>query len=114
MANNIHTKLWGTERWLVNDPERGYCVKEMTVLPGFQCSLHYHDIKDETFYVVMGTLMLNVDGIMHRLEVGDWYRIKPGSIHRFHATGGVACTFVEASTFHSDEDVVRLEESRAI
>lgn len=107
-------KTWGTERWLVNDPESGYCVKEMTLLPGFQCSLHYHREKDETFYVLRGTVMLLVEGVMHRLEEGDWFRIRPMVPHRFHCTGGVPATFIECSTFHDDEDVVRLEDSRPI
>lgn len=106
----IADKLWGREEWLVNDL---YCVKRMTLREGYQSSLHYHNTKDETFYVVNGTVMLNVDGIMHRLEAGDYQRIKPGSLHRFHATGGPAI-FIESSTFHDDEDVVRLENSRSI
>ena len=103
-------KLWGREEWLVND---AYCVKRMYLNEGYQCSLHYHEVKDETFYVIDGTVMLNVDGVMHRLEAGDYRRIKPGSLHRFHATGGPA-TFIECSTYHDDADVVRLEESRSI
>lgn len=106
-------KLWGREEWLVNDDNANYCVKRMTLREGFQCSLHYHNVKDETFYVTSGVVMLNVDGIMHRMESGDYYRIKPGSIHRFHSTGGPA-EFIECSTFHSDSDVVRLEDSRQI
>lgn len=113
MADTIVNKKWGTERWLVNEPG-GYCVKEMTLLPGWRCSLHFHNVKDETFYVVQGTVMLLVDNVMHRLEVGDHYRIKPGQIHRFHATGGVPATFIECSTYHDDEDVVRLTESEPI
>ena len=106
----IVDKLWGREEWLVND---SYCVKRMFINEGYQCSLHYHEVKDETFYVVEGTVMLNVNGIMHRLEPGDYYRIKPGVLHRFHATGGSA-VFIECSTHHDDEDVVRLENSRVI
>lgn len=106
----IVNKLWGREEWLVNDT---YCFKRMFLNEGYQSSLHFHNVKDETFYVVNGTVMLNVDGVMHRLEAGDYKRIKPGSLHRFHATGGPA-VFLESSTFHDDADVVRLEDSRKI
>ena len=103
-------KLWGTEEWIVNDD---YCVKRMTLFPGYECSLHYHEIKDETFYVVEGQLVLTVDGVTHRLNPGDFYRIKPYSIHRFK-TYDDNCVFIECSTHHSDDDVVRLEDSRKI
>lgn len=111
MSNNIVNKLWGTEEWLVNDSEVGYCFKRMTLKPGCQCSLHYHNIKDETFYIVEGELLLSVDGINHRLQVGDYYRIKPGSLHRFKSANNSPVVFLESSSYHDDNDVVRLEES---
>jgi mannose-6-phosphate isomerase-like protein (cupin superfamily) len=111
MQTTLVDKLWGQEEWLVNDT---YCVKLMTLKPGYQCSLHYHNNKDETFYVLSGIVMLNVGGVMHRMLPGDYIRIKPGMIHRFHAANGEPATFLESSTHHDDEDVVRLEDSRKI
>ena len=111
--SKIVNKRWGTETWIVNDDNANYCVKRMVVYDGYQSSLHFHDIKDETFYVLSGTLMLNINGVMYRMEENDFRRIKPGSLHRFHSTGGPA-TFLECSTFHDDDDVVRLEESRKL
>jgi hypothetical protein len=40
-------KVWGEEQWLVNTG--AYCGKRMLLKKGFQCSLHHHKIKDETF-----------------------------------------------------------------
>ncbi len=105
-------KLWGTEDWVVNE---SYCMKVLTLLPGYQCSLHFHPIKDECFYVAQGTVMLSLDGRMRRLETGEYVRIKPGTLHRFHcASDSGPAIIVESSTTHSDDDVVRLEESRKI
>ena len=111
-------KLWGTERWLVNEPGL-YCVKEMTLVPGYKCSLHYHRLKDETFYINKGQMVLFVDNLngqsgVIRLEEGDHYRIQPGVAHRFMAGRNETCWFIECSTYHDDEDVVRLEPSKAI
>ncbi len=108
----VVNKLWGNETWLVNEPDL-YCVKRMVLYEGFQSSLHFHNVKDETFYVLDGTVMLNVDGVMYCLQADDFRRIKPGQIHRFHSTGGPA-TFIECSTFHDDNDTVRLENSKSI
>ena len=52
-------KLWGSEEWLVNDEVAGYCVKRMILKPGYVCSKHFHEIKDETFYVVEGSEYLS-------------------------------------------------------
>lgn len=106
----IVNKLWGCEEWLVNDD---YCVKRMTLKPDCQCSLHYHEKKDESFYILEGRLDLTVNGVTHRLNPGDFYRIKPYDIHRFKTIDDV-CVFLESSTHHDDEDVVRLEPSKEL
>ena len=49
-------KVWGHERWLANDEK--YCCKTLTLKKGYQCSLHYHKLKDETFFVLDGRLRL--------------------------------------------------------
>ncbi len=55
---NFVTKSWGYERWIVNDQENNYCLKEMFVAAGKKCSIHYHKIKHETFYIIDGCLEL--------------------------------------------------------
>ena len=45
-------KPWGYEKLLeVND---NYVVKELFMKEGNSCSLQYHNIKHETFYVING------------------------------------------------------------
>lgn len=57
MINNVK-KNWGNEEWLVNNDL--YCSKYLNLIKGYQCSVHYHAIKDETFYVLEGTVKLSV------------------------------------------------------
>jgi D-lyxose ketol-isomerase len=116
-------KLWGSESWLKNDEQ--YCMKLLFLKPDFQSSLHYHKVKTETFLVVAGKVKLELlpyfktqpdqfDVIQVRfLQPYQSITLAPFTPHRFRSVGGDA-VIVEASTFHSDEDVVRLEESRAI
>ena len=51
-------KLWGAEKWLVNNEI--YCAKELILVNGYQCSLHYHKIKDETFYILEGEVEIEM------------------------------------------------------
>lgn len=122
--NNVVAKGWGHELWIVNT-ER-YCGKQLTVLPRKWCSIHYHKIKDETFYVLDGTLMLEYAGsnivdrliqtpgmwnmFANRIELqkGDSFRISPGQPHRFTSNTNHPCTFIEFSTHHSDDDSHRI------
>ena len=49
-----YAKTWGSELWLVNLPS--YCGKILTVEKDKYCSLHGHKMKDETFYVLTGSV----------------------------------------------------------
>ena len=49
-------KGWGHEKWIVNTDE--YCGKLLFFEEGKRCSWHYHKLKDETFYLQSGKLLL--------------------------------------------------------
>jgi mannose-6-phosphate isomerase-like protein (cupin superfamily) len=108
---NIVLKDWGYERWIENNDK--YCMKLLHCEDGKWSSkgkFHYHEIKDETFFIVSGELKLEVevdDNIRtFVLTQGDSFRVKPGTRHRFMCIGD-DCDFIEASTTHSDEDSYR-------
>jgi len=105
-------KLWGSEQVLYNGPT-GYCMKILTLMPGFQSSLHFHPTKHETFLVVEGCCDLEVAGTTHRFVRGDFMVVPPGIQHRFKGVDG-KCVIVESSTHHSDDDVIRIEPSKEI
>mgnify|MGYP001328181883 CR=1 FL=1 len=49
-------KGWGYEKWIVNTDE--YCGKLLFFDEGKRCSWHYHNLKDETFYLQSGRILL--------------------------------------------------------
>ena len=110
------SKLWGLEEWLVNNDK--YCAKFLWITPGFQCSLHYHRTKCETFIALDGLIHVEyyIDNKrMETLLVGrnrDTLTLLPNTPHRFYSIGGEGGLLLEVSTTHSDEDVVRLEPSK--
>ena len=120
------TKIWGSEEWLVNNEL--YCAKYLNLVNGYQCSLHYHKLKDETFYVLEGIVFLEVgkrvepchskqeimeDVRVHVLLKGEQFRLRPWTIHRFYAITRIA-KILEVSTTHQDEDSYRLVKSGKI
>lgn len=78
------------EYWIVNDTDNNYCGKFLFLFEGQRCPLHYHKIKDETFYIVRGTVAMEADGQPITLHVGDVYKMAPGVKHTFAAEGGAA------------------------
>src|SRR5260221_13546997 len=89
-------KLWGFEYWIVNTDR--YCFKLLGLIPGYQCSLHYHQLKDETFVVYSGEIVLEQRDVRtfpfeESLRAGDKRHIAPRTPHRFRAVGEMALVF---------------------
>lgn len=112
-------KVWGRELWLQADggAAAGYCGKLLRLEEGAAGSLHYHPRKHETMLVAQGCVRVEVresDTVTahHMLGDGDVIVLPAGVPHRMEAVGGPATVF-EVSTPHDDDDVVRLEPSRA-
>ena len=110
MAEVIN-KPWGNEKiWAKTER---YVGKVLTINPGEKLSRQYHEIKDETIYVMDGVLVLELgegDSIEKLImRPGASYHVKPGTIHRFAAPSD-GCKLMEVSTPELD-DVVRLEDA---
>lgn len=105
---DIVPKVWGYEKWIENNVK--YCCKILSLNRGYQCSLHYHKEKDETFMVTQGHVRLELgDEVLH-LRPGSFVRVPPGTHHRF--TGMEDSLIMEVSTHHDEADSYRIEESR--
>jgi len=108
-----HKKSWGSETWLCNN--NLYCGKLLNVERGKWCSYHFHKLKDETFYVLHGWVLLEYSlpgkpgRILQYLKEGESIRIQPFTPHRF--IGFVDSVIIEISTQHFEEDSYRLEPS---
>ena len=103
-------KPWGYELiWAHTDR---YVGKILHVDAGEALSLQYHRQKDETLYVLAGSMRVwlgaSVDELKESLmKAGDSVRLVPGTVHRMEAVSDV--DILEASTPEL-EDVVRLED----
>ena len=102
-------KPWGYEIiWAHTDR---YVGKLLHIDAGHALSLQYHQVKDETIFVLKGELVLEVgdEETRQRLVLGpnESYHVTPGTVHRFIAEQNV--DLMEVSTPELD-DVVRLED----
>lgn len=120
---NIVQKGWGREEWIHNSPL--YCGKILYINERKRLSFHYHKLKDETFYVQSGTLLLryytdtNIDAL-----ITDWKEVSCLDLEfevlqandTFHVPVGMRHTLLayedskvfEFSTQHFDSDSIRI------
>lgn len=116
-------KGWGYEDWIVNKEQ--YCGKLLFFKKGKKCSLHYHKLKDEVFYIQSGKVKVFwTDDLEHALklgqmsvlvgnslqetilEKGDNFHIPPGRVHQMLALEDTE--LFEFSTQHFDSDSYRI------
>jgi len=102
-------KPWGYELIFANTDR--YAGKILHVNRGESLSLQFHEIKEETLFVVSGELRLTieVDGDRRELilRTGEAFHIPPRMIHRMEAVEDT--DVAEVSTPELD-DVVRLDD----
>jgi sialic acid synthase SpsE/quercetin dioxygenase-like cupin family protein len=91
---------------LINIINREYAKKVLVQLPGQRHPHHYHKLKEETFIVLWGELISELDGRERVLKPGDTLTVPPGVWHCFRTETG--CVFEEISTTaYSNDSVYR-------
>jgi quercetin dioxygenase-like cupin family protein len=104
-------KGWGYEKWIVN--KHLYCGKLLFFEKGKKCSFHYHKLKDETFYLRSGKLIVRYsddDNFKMAqtivLNSGDKFYVRPELRHQMEALED--SELFEFSTEHFDHDSYRI------
>ncbi|WP_122892860.1 cupin domain-containing protein [Arcobacter peruensis] len=104
----IKQKSWGREIWLHNSNK--YCGKILVIKANKSSSLHYHKLKDETFYIQEGRILVKIvskDEQIEELEMskGDVLDIPKGTKHQIIGIAEESEIF-EVSTQHFDDDSI--------
>lgn len=103
-------KGWGHELVFANTDN--YCGKLLNFHTGAKFSMHFHAIKDETWYVLSGSFLLRTintaDASEHVqiLSVGDSWRNPPLCVHQLSCLE--AGTIIEVSTADHASDNYRV------
>jgi mannose-6-phosphate isomerase-like protein (cupin superfamily) len=111
LRSQIHPKGWGHEEWIYNSDS--YCGKFLVFKAGKKCSWHFHKIKDETFHLVEGKMLVNFsfddsleESDQVELNIGDSFNVPPGMRHQMIAIAD--SKLLEISTTHFEEDSYRI------
>ncbi len=105
-------KTWGYELWIHNDSQ--YCGKLLVFTKaGNHFSMHYHMIKNETWYVQKGSFQFDwIDTQLAKLQrtilnEGDVVYIEKGKPHQLTALNDDSI-ILEVSTEHFNSDSYRI------
>jgi mannose-6-phosphate isomerase-like protein (cupin superfamily) len=108
---HIEPKGWGREVWIANNTR--YCGKILEIRKGKRCSLHFHKLKSESFYLRSGRLHIRLKDSADtetirefELYEGECMDIPPGLAHQMEALED--SELYEFSTQHFESDSYRL------
>lgn len=104
-------KIWGYEQNLISSEL--YTGKMLHIYQGKYGSYHYHKLKDETFCLISGKVLIRYsndndydNSEKFILTVGNCFRIKPGLRHQIY--GIEESEILEVSTADYESDSYRV------
>lgn len=86
-----------------------YCKFIVVMIEGQSYPVHYHRIKDESYFMLYGDLEVTIEEETSRLEKGDLISVPRRFTHSFATEHG--CVFEEVSTAYLNNDSVYEDES---
>jgi sialic acid synthase SpsE/quercetin dioxygenase-like cupin family protein len=107
---------WGAV--LVNVINRAYSKMLVVMFPGQSYPSHHHVEKDESYHLLYGDLMVEVNGQEHVLKGGDLLSINRGTEHSFKTKDGavieeIATTYIQGDSVYAD-DAINQDPNRKI
>jgi N-acetylneuraminate synthase len=102
---------------LINLVNREYSKTLLIMFPGQRYPLHYHKHKEETFNILSGELLINIENETHSLKKGDLLTVHRGQNHSFGTDKGVileeiATTYIDGDSYYDDTDILDSHERK--
>ncbi|MDO8554716.1 MAG: N-acetylneuraminate synthase family protein [Candidatus Micrarchaeota archaeon] len=94
---------------ILNIINREYCKKLIVMLPGQKHPAHAHRLKEETFHILYGSVIVDLNGKETKLNAGNLLIVDRNIMHSFRTDTGVI--FEEISTTHILGDSYYLDEN---
>ena len=109
----VSNKDWGNVIKIIDNETNNYSGRILNINQNHTTSTHFHSAKHKTFYVLQGTLTIeviepeNAETVQYDVDSEECFEIEQNVTHRLMAKDG-GVTVIEISTFHHDNDVYRV------
>ena len=110
---SVGERPWGEYKVLLNDND--HKVKEITVRVGQRLSLQRHQKREEHWFIHKGEALVTINGVAHKLSVGQYIDIPRKCEHRIANIGNEDLIFIEIQTgdYFGEDDIERIEDDYA-
>lgn len=102
---------------LINCVNREYCKKLIILFPSQNHPTHLHKQKEETFQILSGDLIMNLDGKEKEHRPGEIVLVQRGAKHSFRTKSGaileeISTTHFKNDSFYDDEKITNNSERK--
>jgi len=94
-------------KYLMQGPRMNFAVVQF--MPGQDFQAHYHEVMEENFYILEGTVTIYVNGTPHDLTQGQFIHIEPGEAHYVANRSSSVVRMVASLAPFKDGDKVEVE-----
>jgi mannose-6-phosphate isomerase-like protein (cupin superfamily) len=77
-----------------DEPHPNHSLARIVIPPGSSSSAHYHQVSQETYYILEGEGRMEVDGERTTLHPGQACLIEPGEVHQIGNQGVTDLVFI--------------------
>ncbi|MDP3013823.1 MAG: phosphomannose isomerase type II C-terminal cupin domain [Candidatus Subteraquimicrobiales bacterium] len=99
-------KPWGNFKLYALN--RNCTVKIITIKPNQETSLHWHNLRSDTWVILDNGLNVQIGDEIHKTEAGEEFFIPPGQLHRIISTGKKGRVLEIAFGYSAEDDISRL------
>jgi len=112
-------RFWEYGLTILTVVNRAYCKKLLIVMPGQRHPEQYHKIKEETFVVLYGDVLLELDGVSKEYGKGEIVTVDRGVRHIFSSKNGaiieeISSTHYKDDSYYTDEDIQKNKSRKTV
>lgn len=94
-------------KYLMQGPRSNFAIVQF--MPGQDFRAHYHNVMEENFYILEGTVTIVVDGTAHTLGKGQFIHIDPKEVHYVINQSSAVMLMVSTLAPFQESDKIEVE-----
>ncbi|GHV81954.1 hypothetical protein AGMMS49991_05120 [Spirochaetia bacterium] len=94
-------------KYLMRGPRMNFALVQF--MPGQDFRAHYHEVMEENFYILEGSVTIVVDNVPHTLTQGQFIHIEPKEAHYVINTSSTVVRLVATLAPFQETDKVEVD-----
>ena len=94
-------------KYLMQGPRMNFALVQF--MPGQDFQAHYHEVMEENFFILEGTVTIVVNGTPHDLNPGQFIHIEPGETHYVINRSSSVVRMIASLAPYKDADKVEVK-----